>query len=152
MEQRDAKPTEQRDIKPTEQRDDEQANGRSVLVVEDDREINELIGAYTQIAGFEYRSALDGTTALREAHERVPAAVVLDLMLPDIDGFEVCQRLKSEPDTKPIPVIILTALGGDANKQRGHACGAVEYLLKPFDPDVLLKALSRHANGHADVK
>src|SRR4051812_29236398 len=113
-------------------------NGRSILVVEDDREINELIGAYTQIAGFEYRSALDGTSALREAHERTPAVVVLDLMLPDIDGFEVCQRLKSEPDTKPVPVIILTALGGAENKQRGEACGAVEYLLKPFDPDALL--------------
>jgi DNA-binding response OmpR family regulator len=131
---------------------DSEANGRSVLVVEDDREINELIGAYTQIAGFEYRSALDGTTALREAHSRVPAAVVLDLMLPDIDGFEVCQRLKSEPDTKPVPVIILTALGGDANKRKGHACGAVEYLLKPFDPDTLLNALARYANEGPEVK
>src|SRR6266498_3140572 len=83
---------------------------RSVLVVEDDREINELVGAYAEIAGFEYRAALDGTTALREAHARVPSAVVLDLMLPDIDGFEVCNRLKSEADTRGVPVIILTAM------------------------------------------
>ncbi|HYO08537.1 MAG TPA: response regulator [Tepidisphaeraceae bacterium] len=118
---------------------------RSILVVEDDREINELIGAYTQIAGFEYRPALDGTTALREAHARVPAAVVLDLMLPDIDGFEICQRLKTETDTRGVPIIILTALGGEANRKRGHACGAAEYLLKPFDPDKLMEALSRCA-------
>jgi len=117
----------------------------SVLVVEDDREINELVGAYAQIAGFEYRAALDGATALREAHRRVPAAVVLDLMLPDMDGFEICSRLKSEDDTRSVPVIILTALGGEANRRKGEQCGASEYLTKPFDPDSLMAALARHA-------
>ena|SRR5689334_3000905 len=125
------------------------SNGaRSVLVVEDDREINELVGAYAEIAGFEYRAALDGSTALREAHERVPSAVVLDLMLPDIDGFEVCTRLKREDDTRGVPVIILTAMAGEANRKKGHACGASEYLTKPFDPDSLMAALEKHAlNG-----
>ena len=118
---------------------------RSVLVVEDDREINELVGAYAQLAGFEYRPALDGTSALREARERVPSAVVLDLMLPDIDGFEVCQRLKKEPDTKPVPVIMLTALSDEASRRRGVECGAIEYMTKPFDPDRLMAALSKHA-------
>jgi DNA-binding response OmpR family regulator len=127
-----------------------EANGRSVLVVEDDREINELIGAYTRIAGFEYRPALDGTTALREARERVPAAVVLDLMLPDIDGFEICQRLKAERVTRGVPVIILSALGGEADQRRGRACGAVEYLVKPFDPDRLIEALTRHTRNGRD--
>ena len=130
-----------------------QRNGhRSVLVVEDDREINELVGAYAQIAGFEYRPALDGTSALREAHARLPAAVVLDLMLPDIDGFEVCKQLKREPDTRPVPVIMLTALTDEASKQRGRECGASEYLTKPFDPDRLMSALAKHAkaDGTAD--
>ena len=122
------------------------SNGNgSVLVVEDDREINELVGAYAQIAGFEYRPALDGTSALREAHARVPAAVVLDLMLPDIDGFEVCRQLKGDPDTRPVPVIMLTALSDESSRQRGKECGASEYLTKPFDPDQLMAALSRHA-------
>jgi len=120
---------------------------RSVLVVEDDREINELVGAYAEIAGFEYRAALDGSTALREAHERVPSAVVLDLMLPDIDGFEVCTRLKREDDTRGVPVIILTAMSGEANRKKGQACGASEYLTKPFDPDSLMAALEKHANN-----
>jgi DNA-binding response OmpR family regulator len=120
---------------------------RSVLVVEDDREINELVGAYAEIAGFEYRAALDGSSALREAHERVPSAVVLDLMLPDIDGFEVCTRLKREDDTRGVPVIILTAMAGEANRKRGHACGASEYLTKPFDPDSLMAALEKHAKN-----
>jgi DNA-binding response OmpR family regulator len=121
-------------------------NGQqSVLVVEDDREINELVGAYAQIAGFEYRWALDGATALQEARDRLPAAVILDLMLPDIDGFEICQRLKNALATRSVPVIILTALSGEANRQKGKDCGASEYLLKPFDPDKLMEALTRHA-------
>ena len=132
--------------------DDDKRNGdRSILVVEDDREINELVGAYAQIAGFEYRPALDGTSALREAHARRPAAVVLDLMLPDIDGFEVCKQLKNEADTRLVPVIMLTALTDDASKQRGRECGASEYLTKPFDPDRLMAALERHANPASKV-
>ena len=116
----------------------------SVLVVEDDPEINELVGAYAKLAGFEYRPALDGTTALREAQARPPAAVVLDLMLPDIDGFEVCQRLKREPETRAVPVIMLTALSDAKNRQRGRECGCCEYLTKPFDPDRLMEALAEH--------
>jgi two-component system phosphate regulon response regulator PhoB len=121
----------------------------SVLVVEDDREINELVGAYVRIAGFDYRAALDGTTALREAHKSPPAAVLLDLMLPDIDGFEVCRRLKNHADTRNVPVIMLTALSGEKNRKQGEACGAVEYMIKPFDPDRLMTALSRHARKDA---
>jgi DNA-binding response OmpR family regulator len=117
----------------------------SVLVVEDDREINSLVGAYAEIAGFEYRAALDGQTALREAHSRVPDAVVLDLMLPDIDGFDICRRLRAAADTRDVPIIILTALGGEANRQKGLGCGATEYLVKPFDPDRLMGALQQYA-------
>jgi DNA-binding response OmpR family regulator len=118
---------------------------RSVLVVEDDPEINQLVGAYAQLAGFEYRPALNGATALSEAHDHPPAAVILDLMLPDIDGFEICRRLKDEPDTHDVPVIILSALSGEKNIQRGRELGASEYLTKPFDPDQLMQAIARHA-------
>src|SRR5688500_10984937 len=93
----------------------------SVLVVEDDAELNELVGAYAQICGYEYRRALDGREGLRQASERTPDAVVLDLMLPDIDGFEVCRRLRSEPRTAGVPVIILTALDGAKEREKGKA-------------------------------
>jgi two-component system response regulator RpaA len=119
----------------------------SVLVVEDDPQLNQLVGAYAQIAGFEYRKALDGTTGLREAHERAPSAVILDLMLPDIDGFEICKQLKHAPDTEDIPVIIVSAMSSEKDQQRGRDCGAVEYLVKPFDPDQLMWALSHHAKS-----
>lgn len=114
----------------------------SVLVVEDDREINALVGAYAQICGFEYRSALDGNSALHEAQRDPPNAVILDLMLPDIDGFEICRRLRQDLGLTTVPIIILSALSGETEKQRGKECGADEYLTKPFDPDQLIKTLT----------
>ena len=121
---------------------------RDVLVVEDDREINELVCAYAEIAGFRFRSALNGSDAVEQVRRRPPALMVLDLMLPDIDGFEVCRRVKAESAAsgKPIPVIIiLSALDGEKSRQMGRTCGAVDYLTKPFDPDRLMEVITKHA-------
>ena len=117
-----------------------------VLVVEDDQEINELVGAYAQLAGFEYRRALDGSSALAEVSRRAPSVIVLDVMLPDLDGFEICRRLKGGTSAG-VPVIFLTALYDDASRRRGLECGAADYLTKPFDPDRLMQCLERF--GHA---
>lgn len=123
-----------------------EGNGQcDVLVVEDDPEINELVGAYARIAGFEYRAALDGATALAEVRRLPPTVIVLDLMLPDFDGFEVCRRIKGELGQSDIPVIILTALDNGACRREGLECGAAEYLTKPFDPDHLIDTISRYA-------
>jgi len=119
--------------------------GRSVLVVEDDPEINELVGAYVQIAGYVYQSALTGTQAVEKAQQTHPALIVLDIMLPDFDGFEVARRLKSETDTRSIPIVMLTALDRDDYRKRGMTAGAVDYLTKPFDPDRLLEAIRANA-------
>jgi DNA-binding response OmpR family regulator len=118
-----------------------------VLVVEDDPEINELVGAYVQLAGYEYASALNGTVALRKVTEHRPALVVLDVMLPDIDGFEVARRLKGEEQTRHIPIVMLTALDRDEHRQRSRQMGVADYLTKPFDPDRLMDAIRRNANG-----
>ena len=126
---------------------------RDVLVVEDDREINELVCAYAEIAGFGVRSALNGTDAVAQVRRRPPVLIVLDLMLPDIDGFEVCRRVKAEAEAsgRPIPVIIiLSALDGEKSRQQGRALGAVDYLTKPFDPDQLMETIARHASRDAD--
>ena len=114
-------------------------------MVEDDREINSLVGAYAEICGFEYRPALDGMTALREARRETPSAVILDLMLPDVDGFEVCRQMRNELHLTDMPIIILSALSGEKDKARGRECGADEYLTKPFNPDELIKTLMEHA-------
>jgi DNA-binding response OmpR family regulator len=120
-----------------------------VLVVEDDPEINEMVGAYAQLAGFDYRAALDGGAALEAVRERVPSVIILDLMLPDLDGFEVCRRVRSQTrggEHRP-PIIILTALDGDSSRQQGMLSGADEYLTKPFDPDQLMEVIARHVAG-----
>jgi two-component system, OmpR family, response regulator len=127
-----------------------------VLVVEDDPQINELVGAYAQLAGFEYRRALNGTDALAEVDRRPPSLIVLDVMLPDLDGFEICRQLRAReiaaPDGRHVPVIFLTALDGEANRRKGMECGADEYLVKPFDPDQLIATLERHGHpGPADA-
>jgi DNA-binding response OmpR family regulator len=124
----------------------------SVLVVEDDREINSLVGAYVELCGFKYRAALDGKRAMEEVAAEAPALVVLDLMLPDIDGFEICCRLKASAETRDISIIMLTALSGEESRQRGCKCGAADYITKPFDPDELMSSISRHANRNGKAK
>ncbi len=117
-----------------------------VLVVEDDAEINRLVGAYVEISGCHYRSALDGNSALREYRSHKPDVVILDVMLPDLDGFEICRRVCAEQSGKKVIVIMLTALADDASRQKGLSCGADEYLTKPFDPDRLIATLGKYQN------
>jgi two-component system phosphate regulon response regulator PhoB len=116
-----------------------------VLVVEDDTQINELVGAYVQIAGYEYRSALDGAAALAAVKERLPSLIILDLMLPDTDGFEVARKLKSDEKTASVPIVMLTALDRDEQRKKGMDAGAVRYMTKPFDPDQLIDAIRSNA-------
>jgi len=123
----------------------------SVLVVEDDPEINQLVGAYVEIAGFRYSPALDGQAALQQARREPPALIVLDIMLPDVDGFEVCRRLRAEPATARVPIIMLTALDREEHRQKGQTCGAVAYLTKPFDPDRLMETIKRAAEGDGQL-
>ena len=118
--------------------------GDAVLVVEDDPDMNEMVGAYAEVAGFEYEAALNGTAALEKARKQ-PAVILLDIMLPDLDGFEVCRRLKDDRDTRDIPVIMLTALDREEHRQRGRMCGAVAFLTKPFDPDRLIETIREAA-------
>jgi two-component system OmpR family response regulator len=127
---------------------DDELLPEDVLVVEDDPQINEMVGAYAQLAGFEYRRALNGSDALAEVSRRAPRVIILDVMLPDLDGFEVCRRIKQQSagaaDGERVPIIFLTAMDSDAARRKGMECGADEYLTKPFDPDHLIASLERH--------
>jgi two-component system OmpR family response regulator len=121
-----------------------------VLVVEDDPVINELVGAYARLAGLAYRGAGSGDEAFAQLRQQRPALVVLDVMLPDLDGFEICRRIKDNAETGAVPVVMLTALSDDEYRERGMACGASEYLTKPFNPDQLLEAITRFARGRSE--
>ena len=105
-----------------------------VLVVDDDLTIAEVVGDYLRDAGLETRHAADGQSALSLAREWPPNLVVLDLMLPGIDGLEVCRRLRAAQRQQPLPVIMLTALGDEADRVQGLEAGADDYVTKPFSP------------------
>jgi two-component system, OmpR family, response regulator ResD len=106
-----------------------------VLVVDDDLTIGEVVGDYLRDVGLETRHACDGPSALSLARDWPPDLVVLDLMLPGIDGLEVCRRLRgSHGGQQPVPVIMLTALGEEADRVLGLQAGADDYVTKPFSP------------------
>ncbi|MDP9497817.1 MAG: response regulator transcription factor [Actinomycetota bacterium] len=106
-----------------------------VLVVEDDPTVAEVVSSYLRRAGFQVDCAADGHAALAAATPELPDLVVLDLMLPGIDGLEVCRRLRRRG---PIPVIMLTALGEENERVVGLEVGADDYVSKPFSPRELV--------------
>ncbi|GBD93261.1 transcriptional regulatory protein YycF [bacterium BMS3Abin05] len=111
---------------------------KRVLVVDDEEDILELIGHNLKKEGYDVQSVATGEEALRAASENIPDLIVLDLMLPGVDGLEVCRRLKEDPDTRRIPIIILSAKGDEADIVTGLELGADDYVPKPFSPRVLV--------------
>jgi two-component system alkaline phosphatase synthesis response regulator PhoP len=108
--------------------------GKKVLVVDDDKKTVELVKLYLERDGYQVLTAYDGIEALRLARQRCPNLIILDLMLPDIDGLEVCRILRHESD---VPIIMLTAKTTDQDKLTGLGLGADDYVTKPFSPKVL---------------
>jgi DNA-binding response OmpR family regulator len=109
-----------------------------VLVVEDSPDIAELIAHYLTGAGYGVTVIGNGADGLRLARQAPPDAIVLDLMLPGMDGLHVCQALRGDASTAAIPVIMLTARGEEADRIRGLELGADDYLTKPFSPKELV--------------
>lgn len=110
-----------------------------ILVVDDDPTVSEVVAGYLRRSGYEVEEAADGPTALRAADRARPDLVVLDLMLPGIDGLEVCRRLRA---TGPVPVIMLTARGDEDDRITGLEVGADDYVTKPFSPRELVLRVS----------
>jgi DNA-binding response OmpR family regulator len=126
-----------------------------VMVVEDEPVMNELVSEILRFNDFEPQNVLTGEEALRTCHESPPDAVLLDIMLPGISGYEVCHQLKCTRDNNLLPIVMLTALDRRDDRVRGIRVGADAYVTKPFDPVVLIEVLgktiervhSRMANG-----
>jgi two-component system, OmpR family, response regulator ResD len=106
-------------------------SGERVLVVDDDPTVSEVVTRYLEREGFEVEVVADGPVAVDRALADLPAVVVLDLMLPGLDGLEVCRRLRA---VAPIPIIMLTARGDEEDRVLGLELGADDYLAKPFSP------------------
>jgi len=123
------------------------ADVSSLLVIEDDPTVADVVTRYLEREGFDVAWCADGAEGLEHARRTLPDLVVLDLMLPTLDGFEVCRRLRAE---LPIPVIMLTARGDEVDRVLGLELGADDYVAKPFSPRELtarVKAVLRRANG-----
>ncbi len=125
--------------------------GELILLVDDEPNITDLSKLYLEKEGFRTRAEQDGAAALEAIRQHKPAALVLDLMLPELDGYEVCRRLRAE--NNPIPILMLTARGDDVDKIVGLEMGADDYLTKPFNPRELvarIKAMLRRSSRPAD--
>lgn len=122
-----------------------------VLVVEDEPEIADLIRLNVEKIGFQVDVLHAGEPAVEFVRSKQPDLVLLDLMLPDIDGLEVCRRIKWEPATRETPIIMVTARGEESDIVTGLEMGAVDYITKPFSPRVLAarirNVLRRHGDG-----
>jgi two-component system alkaline phosphatase synthesis response regulator PhoP len=111
------------------------AQGQTVLVVEDEASIASFVALYLKNAGYTVRAVANGTDALAQVEAEQPALIVLDLMLPDMDGIEVCRRIRQRRD---VPILMLTARDEDIDKIIGLEVGADDYMTKPFNPRELV--------------
>jgi two-component system alkaline phosphatase synthesis response regulator PhoP/two-component system response regulator VicR len=116
---------------------------KKILAVDDEKHIVRLVQVNLERAGYEVVTAHDGKEALQKVEEENPDLVVLDVMMPYMDGFEVLQNLRRNPSTRDIPVIMLTAKAQDADVFKGWQSGVDCYLTKPFNPMELLSFVKR---------
>src|SRR5579859_1431217 len=113
---------------------DKAASDKSqILIVEDDLDLSEMLNAYFKVQGYEVLTAAWGEEAVKISNDKVPDLVVLDIRLPDIDGYEVCRRLRTNRRTHDLPVIFLTEKRDRVDKLQGLELGVVDYITKPFD-------------------
>jgi two-component system, OmpR family, alkaline phosphatase synthesis response regulator PhoP len=126
-----------------------------ILVVDDERDILELVQYNLEKEGYRVTAVASGEDALAATRARMPDLIVLDLMLPGVDGLEVCRRLKSDAKTRAIPIVMLTAKGSEIDVVTGLELGASDYVTKPFSPRVLtarIRAVLRRGSETTDAE
>jgi CheY-like chemotaxis protein len=106
---------------------------RRILVVDDDPRLLHIVQMYLGIEGYEVRTASNGEEGLREVGEARPDLIILDIMMPGMDGLEACRRIRADPQTADIPVLMFSALSGDDDVQRARDAGANHLITKPFN-------------------
>jgi DNA-binding response OmpR family regulator len=117
---------------------------RKILSVEDEPDLAEVIRYNLEQHGFAVRTAGTGLAALERVREERPDLILLDLMLPDLDGFGVCEILRADPATATIPIIIVSAWSTNDSRNLGLELGALDYIAKPFSPAQLLERVNRY--------
>jgi len=125
---------------------------KAILIVDDNPTNLEVLSEVLTSAGFRIAVAIDGESAIRQVKYRLPELILLDVMMPGIDGFETCHRLKTDPDTQGVPVIFTTALSDTENKVKGLSLGAVDYITKPFQEEEVIARVRTHLQLHNMTK
>lgn len=110
-----------------------------ILVIEDEKDIRQLLIFTLQYAGFNVISGIDGEEAVHLAGEEMPDAILMDVQMPRLNGYDACEMIKANPKTAHIPIMFLSAKGQDSDIARGFEAGACEYLMKPFTPTDLIE-------------
>jgi twitching motility two-component system response regulator PilG len=119
----------------------------TVMIVDDSPTIRKILALTLERAGYRVVAEADGTAALERLREVVPQAILLDIAMPDLDGYEVCKRIKQDPRTQAVPVIMLSGKGAFFDKVKGHMAGATEYLTKPFETPAVLAVVASHCQA-----
>lgn len=114
-----------------------------VLVVEDDDVIRQLITVNLELEGFDVTTAVDGQDAIDKVEAAAPDVVTLDVMMPRLDGWTTAERLRADPATSDVKIVLLSARAQEADLNRGERIGVDAYLTKPFDPDRLIEIVRR---------
>ncbi len=114
---------------------------KKILVIDDDLDIQKLVSVRLTSSGYSVITAADGKTGLEKARSEGPDLILLDVMLPDIDGYKVCTELKNDDDLKKIPIVMLTSLSQLGDIKSGIGSGANAYVAKPFRPEDLLETI-----------
>lgn len=121
-------------------------NAQTILIVDDNPNNLEVLSATLTIAGFQVSVAISGEDAIEQIKYHQPELILLDVMMPDTDGFETCRQLKTDPLTRDIPIIFMTALSDAEDKVKGLSLGAVDYVTKPFQQEEVLARIRVHLN------
>ena len=121
-----------------------------ILVVDDEIYIVHILDFSLGMEGYSVVTALDGEQALEKVAQQKPDLIVLDIMMPKLDGYETCKALKSKDETKDIPVILLSAKGRNVDQKTGFEVGADDYITKPFSPRKLVERINSIL-GHANA-
>lgn len=118
-----------------------------VLLADDEEDVKTVLKMFLETQGYTVCTAFDGLDALDQAKAEKPDIILLDIMMPVIDGFEVCKKLKADPELANIPVVMLSAASQGESVQRGLDAGAVDYVVKPFEPEELAKQIEGILKG-----
>jgi DNA-binding response OmpR family regulator len=117
---------------------------KKILIVDDESIMVSVLQRHVSNAGYTFDTASNGQEALEKIQKEIPELVLLDLMMPGLNGFETCRRIRSDERTKKLPVIIITALRSDTDSADAAACGANEFIVKPINGEHLAKRIRHH--------